>query len=145
MKLSTKGRYGTRIMLDLAIHEGKGPVLLRELSERQKISQKYLWQLIPPLKNAGLITSTRGSKGGYRLAKHPKEINLFEILSALEGPLGFVACVEDPLTCKRNRDCVTRDIWIELSQKMANMMCSITLWNILQKHKDRNKINDYII
>ena len=145
MKLSTKGRYGTRLMLDLAIHDGEAPVLLREISKRQHISQKYLWQLIPPLKNAGLIVSTRGSKGGYRLAKHPSEINLLEILSALEGPLCFVDCVTEPDTCKRTAGCVTRDVWTELSQKMEHMMCSITLWNILQKHKDRNNRLNYSI
>jgi Rrf2 family protein len=145
MKLSTKGRYGTRLMLDLAIHDENGPVLLREISKRLKISQKYLWQLIPPLKNAGLLLSVRGSKGGYKLAKRPKEINLFEILSALEGPLCFVDCVDDPSACKRNANCVIRDIWLELSQSMAHMMCSITLWNILQKHKDRNNGLNYSI
>jgi Rrf2 family protein len=145
MKLSTKGRYGTRLMLDLAINGGSKPVLLKDIAKRQDISEKYLWHLIPPLKNAGLIKSIRGSKGGYILAKHPADINLNEILNAVEGPVCFVDCVKDPASCDRSGECTMRDVWTELSQKMSDMMCSITLWNILEKHKDGNNRYNYSI
>ncbi|MBC8227953.1 Rrf2 family transcriptional regulator, partial [bacterium] len=86
MKLSTKGRYGVRLMIDLAIHYGEGNVL-KDIAERQEISEKYLWNLTVPLRIAGLINSTRGPRGGYTLAKHPSEITLKDVVHVLEGPL----------------------------------------------------------
>ena len=96
MKLSTKGRYGVRLMFDLALHYGEGTVSLKDVAKRQGISEKYLWHLIPPLKNAGLINSTRGSQGGYVLAKPPHLISLKEILLVLEGSMCLVDCTEQP-------------------------------------------------
>ena len=102
MKLSTRGRYGVRLMLDLALHYGEGPIFLKDIAERQGISEKYLWQLINPLKTTGLINSQRGAHGGYVLGKAPERISLKEILQILEGSLCLVDCVDNPSFCERS-------------------------------------------
>ena len=135
MKLTTKGRYGTRLMLDLALHFGEQPVFLKDAAKRQEISEKYLWHLVPPLKNAGLITSVRGAHGGYSLARPPAHITLKEILLAVEGPITFVTCVDDSAVCKRSEMCATRDIWSELSEKFLKILESGTLEDIVEKQK----------
>jgi len=134
MKLSTRGRYGVRLMLDLALHEGEGPVLLREIAQRQEISEKYLWQLINPLKAAGMINSLRGAHGGYVLAKKPAEINLKQILTVLEGSLCLVDCVENPSGCDRSPNCITRDVWSEASQGILGVLESMTLAKMVEGH-----------
>ena len=123
-----------RLMLDLALHEGEGPVLLREIAKRQEISEKYLWQLINPLKAAGLINSLRGAHGGYVLAKKPAEINLKQILAVLEGSLCLVDCVENPLGCDRSPGCITRDVWSEASKGILNVLESMTLTKMVEGH-----------
>ena len=134
MKLSTRGRYGVRLMLDLALHEGEGPILLREIARRQEISEKYLWQLINPLKAAGLINSLRGAHGGYILAKKAGEINLKQILSVLEGPLCLVDCVDNPSGCDRSLACITRDVWSEASKGILSVLESMTLAKMVDEH-----------
>ena len=118
MKLSTKGRYGARLMQDLAVHygNGNGPVLLKDIAERQGISEKYLGHLIAPLKAAGLINSTRGAHGGYMLAKGPSGITLKEVIQALEGSLSLAECIDAPCVCHRVKSCVTRDILEEMGE-----------------------------
>jgi Rrf2 family protein len=127
MKLSTRGRYSTRLMLELAIRYDGGPVLLKEISKAQEISLKYLGQLIIPLKIAGLIKSTRGYHGGYCLSKPPENIKLLDILEAVEGSLAFTECVESPQTCYRSNNCPVRNIWKKSSEQFKNMLNSITL------------------
>ena len=134
MKLSTRGRYGVRLMLDLALHQGRGPVLLREIAKRQEISEKYLWQLINPLKAAGMINSLRGARGGYLLAKKPSEINLKQILAVLEGSLCLVDCVENPSNCERAPACITRDVWTEASKGILDVLESMTLEKMVEGH-----------
>lgn len=134
MKLSTRGRYGVRLMLDLALHDGEGPVLLREIAQRQEISEKYLWQLINPLKAAGLINSLRGAHGGYILGKPPGEINLMQILTVLEGSLCLVDCVDHPSGCDRSAACISRDIWSEASRGILNVFESMTLEKMVEEH-----------
>ena len=134
MKLSTRGRYGVRLMLDLALHEGEGPVLLREIAKRQEISEKYLWQLINPLKAAGMINSLRGAHGGYILGKKPGEINLRQILTVLEGSLCLVDCVDNPSGCDRSPACISRDIWSEASKGILNVLESMTLAKMVEEH-----------
>ncbi len=138
LKLSTKGRYGVRLMLDLAMHFGCGPVPLKGIAQRQEISEKYLGNLIVPLKNAGLINSSRGPSGGYLLSRPPKKINLKEVISVLEGPMCLVDCVNDPSVCKRSDKCVARDVWKETTQKMLQVFSRITLERMAnkQKHKE---------
>ena len=138
MKLSTRGRYSTRLMLELALRFGKGPVLLKDISKKQDISLKYLGQLIIPLKIAGLIKSTRGSHGGYFLAKSPEDIRLFEIIRAVEGSIAFTECVESPDICYRSGKCVAHDIWEDASKQFNNMLNSISLSDMIKKHKSKS-------
>lgn len=137
MKLSTRGRYGVRLMMDLAIHCGAGPVLLKDIAQRQGISEKYLWQLINPLKTAGLVNSLRGAHGGYVLGRTADDISLREILQVLEGPLCLVDCVDDPSVCERSPSCVSRDIWGEASKNLLQTLAQTTLAGMVTKEKRR--------
>jgi Rrf2 family protein len=139
MKLSTRGRYGARLMLDLALHYGEGPVLLKDIANRQGISEKYLWQLINPLKTMGLIGSTRGAHGGYVLARPPEEITLKEIVQVLEGSLCLVDCVENPGVCDRSQTCTSRDIWTEASNQISQILESMTLDKMVAKQRTKNQ------
>jgi len=147
VRLSTKGRYGVRFMLDLAGKYGNGPVSLKDIAERQELSEKYLWHLIRLLKNAGLVHSTRGSQGGYVLAKPPEEITLKDILLVLEGPLDIVECVYGPRTCKRSLDCTARDVWTAVTDKILDTLESYSLAHMLkmQEQKSTSRISDYSI
>jgi Rrf2 family protein len=136
MKISTKGRYGLRVLLDIAAHQAKGPVILRDISARQDISEKYLWQVINPLKAAGLVNSTRGAKGGYVLAKSPDDVTLLEIVSILEGPVSVVDCVGTPEKCARSGACVTRAAWGKIESGIKESMAKITLKELVDKQKD---------
>ncbi len=138
MKLSTRGRYSTRLMLELALRHNNGPVLLKDISTAQEISLKYLGQLIIPLKVAGLIKSTRGSHGGYFLSRDPDKIILGDILFAVEGPLNITECIESPDICTRSEKCVTRDIWKKASSQFHDTVNSITLRDMVKSHKEKN-------
>jgi Rrf2 family protein len=140
MKLSTRGRYSTRLMLELGLRFGQGPVLLKDISKEQDISLKYLGQLIIPLKIAGLIKSTRGSHGGYFLARPPEDIRLSEILRAVEGTLAFTECVESPDICYRSGTCVAHDIWEDASKQFNSMLNSISLSDMLKKHGEKSSL-----
>ena len=111
MKLSTRGRYGTRLMLELAKNYGKGPVSMNDISKNQNIPIKYLEQLILPLKRARLIKSVRGPKGGHMLANPPGEINLWVILNLLESKFMFTECVSNEYACENSNDCLIRPVW----------------------------------
>ena len=137
MKLSTRGRYGTRAMLDLALHYGKGPVLLKDTARRQEISERYLEHIMIALVSTGLVQSMRGQHGGFSLAKVPKEIKLSQIIQAVEGPISLVACVDDPKICNRVDVCVTHEIWKKLKKAMLEILDSITLEDIAKMHKKK--------
>ena len=139
MKLSTKGRYGARFMVDLAVHYGEGPVLLKDVAGRQELSEKYLGHLVPPLKTAGLVSSSRGAHGGYCLARHPSEITLAEVVEAVEGPLVIVECVKAPDVCTRAATCVTRDVWSEVASTIQGVLGSITLETMASRHNEKVK------
>ncbi|MDP2853459.1 MAG: Rrf2 family transcriptional regulator [Smithellaceae bacterium] len=139
MKLSTKGRYGVRLMLDLAAHYGERPVFLREISEREDISEKYLWHLINPLKSAGLINSTRGAHGGYALAKAPSDITVKDIFEVVEGPICLVDCVGKPAACKRSDFCIAHDLWGDASRVLAETLAKTTLASLLVRQKDKKQ------
>jgi Rrf2 family protein len=148
MKISTRGRYGVRLMLELAAHYGMGSVLLKNIAEQQHISEKYLWQLINPLKSAGLVRSIRGAKGGYVLAKPPADITMKDIMGVLEGSLCLVDCVDNPAACDRSRSCVTRDLWGEASQIFTSKLESVTLADMLEKQRMKGEFispSDYSI
>lgn len=127
MKLSTRSRYGTRMMLDLAQHYDDGPVQIGEIAKRQDISVKYLEQLIIPLKKANYITSIRGPKGGHVLAKPPEEISVGELVKVLEGGINLSDCIENPDICDRSETCLTRSIWETATRAMSQELNSITL------------------
>jgi len=138
MRISTKGRYGLRAILDLAVYgENNKPVLLSEISRREKIPQKYLSQIMSELIKAGFIKSIRGRKGGYLLNKPPKEIKVSSVLHALEGDFSVVECVADPLVCDRVSFCGTRDVWKTLSRKIEETLSSITLEELVQNQKKK--------
>ena len=139
MRLSTKARYGTRAMLDLALGYGKGPISLREVAKRQEISEKYLEHLIVSLKSAGLVKSIRGTHGGHLLAKPPSQIRLDEVVRVLEGSLVPVECVDDPSFCRRVRFCVTRDIWGEVKEAMEGVLKSTTLQDLVERQKEKER------
>ena len=139
MKLSTRGRYGVRLMLELALHYGEGPILLKDIAERQGISEKYLWQLINPLKTTGLVNSLRGAHGGYVLGKAPEAISLKAILQILEGPLCLVDCVDNPALCARSLSCISRDIWGEASKNMQQTLEDTTLAAMVERQKGKLK------
>ena len=134
MKLSTRGRYGTRLMLELAMQYGKGPISMSDISKNQKIPIKYLEQLIIPLKKAKLITSVRGPKGGHMLAKAPREISLWEILLRLESKFTFVDCLSDETCCDSVSTCPIRPVWGKAFDSMKQVFQSTTLVDVLNLH-----------
>ena len=136
MRLSTRGRYGTRMMLDLAANYDNGPIPLREIAKRQELSVKYLEQLIIPLKSAGLIRSVRGARGGYVLAEKPEQISVGQIIDILEGGLSLVDCVEDPNTCEREKACLTRDIWLRMSERLMEELSCLSLRDVLNGKRE---------
>ncbi len=140
MKLSTKGQYGTRMLLDLALHQDEEPVLLKDIAQRQQISLPYLEHLVTPLIAGGIVRSTRGARGGVSLAKPPEQIKLSEVIQFLEGSIALVACVNDPGVCSRSESCVTRDVWDELKQAMNGVLESTTLQNLVERQKEKQQL-----
>lgn len=141
MKLSTRARYGVRMMLDLARQYGQRPVYLREAAEREEISEKYLSQIIIPLRGQGLVLSVRGAYGGYSLARPPSEITLREIVEPLEGGNCLVDCVEHPAACPRVSICVARDIWALLGEKISETLDSVTLEELVRRNREKSANN----
>jgi Rrf2 family protein len=132
-------------MLDLALHSGDGPVLLKDISKRQGISQKYLWNLINPLKTAGIVKSLRGAHGGFTLAKPPSEVSIVDILRVLEGPLCLVDCVENPSACERAGGCVARDVWCLTCDTIRRTLETITLAGMIEMHRSKGSAGEYAI
>ena len=137
MKLSTRGQYGTRLLLDLALHWGENPVLLKDIAQRQQISLGYLAHLITPLIAGGVVRTTRGARGGVSLARPPREIRLSEVIELLEGSTAPVECLDNPEVCTRSRLCVTRDVWSELKQAIDRVLESTTLQELVNKQKEK--------
>ena len=137
MKVSTRGRYGLRVLLDVALHQEQGPVALRDVSHRQAISHKYLWQVVNPLQAAGILRAIRGSRGGYVLARAPEEVSIRDIVSILEGPVTVVACVTDPKACDHSVSCTAHDAWAEIEKKLNDAMSSITLKELIRRHREQ--------
>ena len=135
MKLSTRARYGTRIVLELSLHWGEGPVLLKEIARRQVIPLPYLQQLIGPLVKAGIIKTTRGARGGVSLLKPPKGIILSEVIKLLEGSVTPAACVDNPELYPRSDTCVTHDIWAEVKRAMYGVLESTTFEDLVERQK----------
>ncbi len=134
MKISTKGRYALRLMLDLANNHQYGYTPVKEISLRQDISDKYLEQIISRLSKAGLVVSARGAQGGYKLAKAPADCTVGEILRVLEGDLAPVACAasDNPVSCPRIDDCVTTEVWRRIGDAVNNVVDGLTLADLLK-------------
>ncbi len=135
MKLSTRSRYGTRMMLDMAKHCNEGPIQLGEIARRVDVSVKYLEQLIIPLKKADYVKSLRGAKGGHMLSRAPDEITVGEIVDVLEGGINLTDCVGNPEVCEKYEDCLTRGIWEEATKAIYEKLNSITLAQIIDCDK----------
>ena len=135
MKLSTRSRYGTRMMADLALHYDEGPIQIGDVAKRENISVKYLEQLIIPLKKANYIKSVRGPKGGHMLTKPPEEITIGEIVKVLEGDISLSRCIENPDTCNRSESCPSRNIWETATRAMYKELNSTTLSDMIVSTK----------
>lgn len=141
MKLSTKGRYGVKAALDLAIHYGKEHVSIKSIAERQKISEYYLEQLFSQLRKAGIIKSTRGAYGGYSLSRPPDQITAYDIMEVLEGAIEVSDCIEDT-TCTNIDCCATRLLWVRIKESIDGVLKSTTLadmvddYNTMKIHKE---------
>lgn len=140
IRLSTKGRYGSRLMVNLAAHyhNGRESVILKNISDEEDISIRYLEQIIIPLKINRLVKSIRGAGGGYILARHPSEIKLKEILLALEGPCCLVECVDDEDYCDQIKECATYEIWKNASYLLKDYFEKTTLQDVLDIHIKKN-------
>jgi Rrf2 family protein len=147
MKLSTKGRYGTRFMLRLALAGPGVTCTLKEIARQEAISEKYLWQIARSLKDAGFIHAAPGAHGGYRLARDPAGLNLDDILTALEGEIALVDCGPRPASCRRSADCVARTVWAELTQKFRSTLAEVRLTDLMQRYRDMHpeRSGDYAI
>jgi len=137
MKLSTRSRYGVRLMFELALNYGKGPVLLKNIAKNQEMSEKYLSKLIIPLKVAGFVNSIRGAHGGYILAKEPDRISIKDIVEILEGDLSPVDCVKNALLCKRVSVCPARDVWCKLENEISKTLESISLEDVVKNSQTK--------
>ena len=139
MKLSTRARYGTRALLDLAIHYNNEPVQLKDIAHRQEISLNYLEQIIAPLIRAGIVRSIRGARGGVQLAKQTREVKLSDVMRILEGSISPVECLENPKSCSRSRYCATYDIWSEMKQAMDSVLESTTLQDLVEQQQRKGQ------
>ncbi len=138
MKLSTRSRYGVRLMIYLAVHEKTGAVQLRQVAEEEGISEKYLGQIVIPLRNAGLIKSLRGAQGGYFLNRKAGEITLADVVECLEGSLYPVDCSEEE-DCERLTHCVAADVWCELGKRIKEYLTSVTLGKMAELYGKKNE------
>ncbi|MCR5793339.1 MAG: Rrf2 family transcriptional regulator [Lachnospiraceae bacterium] len=138
MMFSTKGRYALRLMLDIAMNEGEGPVRIKDIGSRQGISDKYLEQIISILNRSGYVRSIRGPHGGYKLTKSPKEYTAGMILRVTEGSLAPVSCLEfEDNTCERRDECVTLELWKRIDDAVSGVVDHITLEDMLSWKNDK--------
>jgi len=137
MKISTRSRYGTRVLLELALHWGKGPLLVKDIAQRQQIPLPYLQQLIGPLTKKRIIKTSRGPRGGISLLKPPNEVRLSEVVQLLDGSIARVRCVDNPETCSFSGLCVTHDIWDEVKKATSKVLESVTLQELVWRWRQK--------
>ena len=136
MKLSTRSEYGTRALVELALHYGdKEPLMLQTIADRQGISKKYLEQLFILLRKGDIVEGVRGPTGGYRLTRHPSEIRMDEIISSLEGGLAVADCLIDDELCAHNGHCATQEIWAKMTSAIESVLGSVTLHELTERHQ----------
>jgi Rrf2 family cysteine metabolism transcriptional repressor len=140
MKLSTRSRYGVRLMTRLAMNAGRGSTLMRDISRLEGISEKYLGQIIIPLRGAGLVAGRRGSGGGYTLTRPPAEVTVKDIVEVLEGEIAPVPCVGNLEACDRSGACAATEVWQRLADDMKKVLASYTLAD-LAKEAERKAVN----
>ncbi len=145
MKLSTRTRYGLRLMYQLALQYNQGPIQLSEIAETEEVSEKYLGQIVIHLRAAKLIQSHRGAQGGYFLAKPPNRINVFEIVQALEGDVSIVGCTENPDSCERSGECAATEVWKILSEAIRKTLETISLQDMIRMGKAKGTFLDFSI
>lgn len=138
MKISTRGRYALRLMLDLAVYSDGTPISLRDVAKRQGISDKYLEQIVTPLSRAGLVRSVRGASGGYLLTRRPEEYTVGDILRQVEGDLAPVECATDAEFCQRCNECVTVALWKEIHRAVSQVVDNTTLADLVERQKKLN-------
>ena len=145
MKISTKGRYALRLMIDLAEHREEGYISLKDISKRQEISKKYLEQIIAIVNRPDILRANRGAQGGYKLAKSPSQYTVGDILRMTEGSLSPVDCADqDPVECPHSADCATLPIWRNLSKIVNEYLDSVTLQDIVDQH-EASAADNYVI
>ena len=145
MRISTKGRYALRLMLDLAEHQGDGCISLRDVAQRQDISKKYLEQIVPTLSRAGFLLTNRGYQGGYRLARRPEDYTTRDILRLTEGSLAPVACLDCEVnTCPRSANCPTLPLWQGLDRVIEDYLAGVTLQDLIDRQREHSG-DDYVI
>ncbi len=145
MKLSTRSRYGLRLLIELAVSGSDDAVFLGDIARNQDISEKYLSKLVIPLRSAKIITSRRGANGGYLLARSPQEITMREIVEALEGDLNPVDCVKSDEACDKAALCASRDVWVALNAQISGFLEGITLASVVDNYKQKlNKKTPFI-
>jgi len=135
MKISTKTRYGTRFLLQLALHGSATPLPLSDIAKEQDISWKYLWNIAAVLKSAGMVKTTVGAGGGFVLAVPPARITLRDVFAAFEGNINLVPCVNNAAACRRSPACAARDAWRGINAAMERSMKSVTIADIMRRHK----------
>lgn len=140
MKISTRGRYALRLMLDLAMNDTGNPIRIKDVAERQNISDKYLEQIISVLNKAGFVKSVRGPQGGYTLKRKPEEYTVGMILRLTEGSIAPVSCVEEDETdCERQSGCVTYLLWRKISDAINDVVDTVTLQDLIDWQKDASQ------
>ncbi len=135
MRLSTKGRYGVRALVDIALNGGGGPVMLKDIAQRQGISAQYLEHLMAPLIRAGMLRSIRGPRGGMVLARPADEITLGQVIQVLEGSVAPVECVDSPAMCQRSGRCAARDVWNDIKQAVTGVLEATTLRDLMERQQ----------
>lgn len=139
MRLSTKGRYGVRALIDIALNGDSGPVLLKDIANRQGISAQYLEHLVAPLIRAGILRSIRGARGGMALAKPPEQIKLSRVIEVLEGSVAPVECVDNPALCNRSNECAARDVWGDMKAAILGVLDSVTLKDLMDRQRSKSQ------
>ena len=139
MKVSTKGDYGVRALVELAHHYGQGPVQSAEIASRQEVPEPYLDQLLTALKRAGFIRSVRGPQGGHALIRDPRDVTLCEVMTALEGSLAAIPCVDDPSACTKTGGCVQRDVWEQVRDATREILERVTIADLAEKDRELSK------
>lgn len=144
MKISTRGRYGLRILLDLALHDNGSPRMIRDIAGSQRISEKYISRLIIDLRRAGMVKSIRGSRGGYRIARYPKNLTMLDVIEVMEGPVSIIDCVTTE-SCDRQRGCAVRSIWCDMNNQIRSALAAVTLQDVIDRQRENEEMAEYCL